>query len=295
MKTLETHNGLPSQSGHNGQAATAVISPESLKRSKAGVETQIVRDYWEQASCGTDRTERPKHSLEYFEEIEKFRYDHEPYIHSFAQFTRWRGKDVLEVGVGAGTDFLQWARAGANAHGVDLTLEAVENVQQRLSVYGLAAKSLVNCNAEQIPHKSNSFDLVYSWGVIHHAENMEKVFDEIYRVVKPGGTIKIMVYNIRSMHSWYMYVQYGLLAGKPFSSRAKAIYEHQESYATKAYSEKQIKQLLSRYAHSNLRFSYWDQLIRTGAKAERTRRALQSLVPAGRRWYMAFEFNKEVN
>jgi ubiquinone/menaquinone biosynthesis C-methylase UbiE len=255
-------------------------------------ETARVREYWEQASCGTDATEQPKHTLPYFEEIEAFRYRVEPYIHSFAQFTRWRGKKVLEVGVGAGTDFLQFARAGARVHGVDLTNEAIENVRHRLALYGLEAEDLRQVNAEQIPHPSNSFDLVYSWGVIHHAENMEKVFSEIYRVCKPGGTIKIMVYNYASMHTWYMWMRHAVLAGK-FRGPRWAVYNYQESYATKVYTERAIRRMLAPYKHSGLTFHFWNQLVRDGARFEGIRKVLHRALPKWSRWYLAFELRKE--
>ncbi len=255
--------------------------------------TSRVKDFWEAGSCGTNRTDRPKHTREYFAEIEEFRYRYEPYIHQFAQFTRWYGKDMLEVGVGAGSDFLQFARGGAHVHGVDLTEEAVENVQARLALDGLQAADLQACNAERLPYADESFDLVYSWGVIHHAENMERVFDEIYRVTRPGGTVKIMVYNVNSTHTWFKYIWHALLRGKPFHGRRWAIYHFQESYATKVYSRSEITQLLKQYPHRDVRFSFWDQLIRPGAKFETTRRLIQNLTPPSMRWYMAFEFQKE--
>jgi len=256
--------------------------------------TDRVRTYWDQASCGTNRTEKNKFSLEYFEEIEEFRYRHEPYIHSFAQFTRWHGQKVLEIGIGAGTDFLQFVRAGACAHGVDLTQESVENVSNRLRVYCLEAKDLRVCNAEQLPYESGFFDLVYSWGVIHHAENMEKVFAEIYRVTRPGGRIKIMIYNLNSIYAWYRFVRHALPRGHLFDGRRWAIYHFQESFATKAYTAREIRNLLGQYAHSDLRFYYWEQRIRDGARCELLRRFLQRIMPRRMRWYLAFEFTKPV-
>lgn len=254
--------------------------------------TQDVQSYWERASCGTDSTSQPKFSVEYFEEIEEFRYTHEPFIHQFAQFTRWHGKRILEVGVGAGTDFLQFARAGARCHGVDLTDEAISNVKERLRLYGFSADSLQTTNAEQLPYGDNEFDLVYSWGVIHHAENMERILYEIIRVTRPNGQIKIMVYNIRSLHAWYLFFRYALIRGKVLNGRRWAIWHYQESIGTKAYSPRYMKQLLNELNVSEMQLSYWDQHIRRGARFEKLRRGLQRISPLKNRWYMAIQFRK---
>src|SRR5258708_19970426 len=96
-----------------------------------------VREYWDEQSCDTQVAQAVKHSREYFEEIEQFRYYDQPFIHAFAQFTRYHGRKVIEVGFGAGTDFAQWLRAGARVSGVDLTAEALENARQRIAVSGL--------------------------------------------------------------------------------------------------------------------------------------------------------------
>lgn len=254
--------------------------------------TGEVHRYWNLRSCGADKTGQAKHSAAYFEEIEAFRYAVEPFIHSFAQFTRYNRKRILEIGVGAGTDFFQFVRAGARANGVDLTEEAIENVQARLALYGLQAESLKVCNAETLPYPSDSFDLTYSWGVIHHAEHMERVFDEIYRVTKPGGQLKIMVYNLNSLHTWYMFLRYALPRGRLIGGRKWALYHFQESYCTKAYTKRWIERLLDNYEMRNAKFSFHDQLIRTGAKFEHIRRLLQSICPERSRWYMAFEAQK---
>lgn len=206
---------------------------------------QDVKNYWNQASCGTEFINKPKFSSEYFEAIEDFRYRIEPEIFSFAQFTRFRGKKILEVGVGAGSDFLQWVRAGTQAHGIDLTPEAIENVKQRLALYNLQAADLQVADAENLPYDDNSFDLVYSWGVIHHSPDTPKCLSEIVRVTKPGGTIKIMIYNRRSLFAFYRYLACGLFKGKPFKSFKSILYDHQESPGTKAYTFKEAKQMIA--------------------------------------------------
>src|SRR5437867_2770222 len=98
-----------------------------------------VRDYWNQQSCDTQAAVSEKFSREYFEEIEAYRYYDQPFVHSFAQFTRYRGKRVVEIGFGAGTDFIQWLRAGARTTGIDLTQEALDNLTHRIEVYDLPA------------------------------------------------------------------------------------------------------------------------------------------------------------
>lgn len=206
-----------------------------------------VRRYWNKASCGTEYTDQKKFSEKYFQEIEALRYKIEPEIFSFAQFTRFHKKTVLEVGVGAGTDFLQWVRSGAHAHGIDLTQEAIDNVTSRLNLYGLKASDLRVADAENLPYPDNYFDCIYSWGVIHHSPNMQRCFEEIIRVAKVGGTIKLMIYNRRSLFAFYRYLIAGLFKGKPFQTISTVLFNHQESPGTKAYTFKEIKKMLAGY------------------------------------------------
>lgn len=206
-----------------------------------------VKNYWNQASCGTEFINKQKFSPEYFAAIEEFRYRIEPEIFSFAQFTRFHGKKMLEVGVGAGSDFLQWVRAGTQAHGIDLTPEAIENVRQRLAVYNLHATDLQVADAEQLPYADNTFDLVYSWGVIHHSPDTEKCLAEIVRVTKPGGTIKIMIYNRHSLFAFYRYLACAFFKGKPFKSFKSVLFDHQESPGTKAYTFTEAKKMISQH------------------------------------------------
>lgn len=200
-----------------------------------------VQAYWNARSCGTDAARAEKFSRAYFDEIEQFRYESEPYIFSFAQFTRYHGLRVLEVGVGAGTDFIQWVRAGAEAHGVDLTDEAVAHVEQRLKIYGLRAAEVRTADAESLPYPDDHFDLVYSWGVIHHSPSTVRALQELVRVTKPGGEIKVMVYNRHSLHTFYRWGRYALLRGKPFMSFAQVLHHHMESLGTKGYTLREVR------------------------------------------------------
>lgn len=205
---------------------------------------QAVNLYWDRASCGTEVSKKEKFSQHYFNDIEAYRYSVESEIFAFAQFTRFHGKKVLEVGVGAGTDFVQWVRAGAHAYGIDLTQEAIDNTLHRLALEGLRPYDLQVADAEKIPYPDNSFDCVYSWGVIHHSPDTLQCLHEIVRVTKSTGTIKIMIYNRYSLFALYRYILCGLFKGRLISLK-KILYYHQESLGTKAYTFKEVKKILS--------------------------------------------------
>tara|TARA_Y100001970_G_scaffold266245_1_gene354669 strand:- start:10055 stop:10855 length:801 start_codon:yes stop_codon:yes gene_type:complete len=202
-----------------------------------------VHDYWDEESCGTWLTNKEKYSKEYFDEIEIARYELEPYIYSFAEFENYKNKNVLEVGVGAGTDFINWLRNGANSYGIDLTNEAIDNVKHRLGLENLKASALKVADAEKLPFDDNKFDLVYSWGVIHHSPDTPKALEEISRVTKAGGEIKIMIYNRYSVTAFWVWVRNCLMKGRPWKSLSYAVANFVESPGTKAYTLNEAKEL----------------------------------------------------
>jgi ubiquinone/menaquinone biosynthesis C-methylase UbiE len=209
-----------------------------------------VRAYWEAEPCGsahwiTGDTEPL--SREWFDRIEDYRYQVEPFIHSVAQFTRYHGKSVLEIGVGAGTDHLQWARAFARCHGVDLTDAAIEVTRARLAMYGFES-DLRRADAESLPYPDGHFDVVYSWGVIHHTENPDRVIAEIYRVLRPGGCFIGMMYGRRSAVVFVLWLRHGLLKGRPWRSFRDVVWHHMESIGTKAYTSKELGGLFQRFS-----------------------------------------------
>ena len=203
-----------------------------------------VENYWDAEACGTHLADAEKFSKEYFNQIEDARYRIEPEIHAFAQFSRYKGKKILEIGTGAGTDFIQWVRVGAKAHGIDLTQESVDHVNKRLELFGEKAEKIQRADCENIPYPDNTFDLVYSWGVIHHSPDTQKAMAEAIRVCAVGGTCKIMIYHRYSLLSFFFWIKYALLRGKPWLSLSKVLYNHMESYGTKAYNTSEIKEML---------------------------------------------------
>jgi ubiquinone/menaquinone biosynthesis C-methylase UbiE len=212
-----------------------------------------VREFWDRLSCDTQVASSARFSHDYFEEIESFRYADQPFIHAFAQFTRYRRKRVLEVGFGAGTDFIQWLRAGAIASGIDLTAEALENLTRRIQAYQLPApERILVADAEQLPFESDSFDLGYSFGVLHHSPDTEKALGELVRVVRPGGDVKIMLYNRHSVYVFNRWVKFGLLRGKPWRSLRAILWHHVESAGTKGYTRRELCQMLTKLSLENV-------------------------------------------
>ena len=207
-----------------------------------------IKSYWEAQPCETDRASSPASTPEYFEEIERARYTTQPFIHSFAQFTRWRGQHVLEIGCGAGTDSLQFARAGTILSAVDLTSAAVALTRESLALSGLSG-DIQQGDAEDLPFPDNHFDLVYSWGVLHHTPNTERTFDEAFRVLKPGGKITIMLYNRHSIVAWRVWQKFALRAGRPFRSLTDVIAHNVESAGTKAYTQKELPRMFHRFSN----------------------------------------------
>jgi ubiquinone/menaquinone biosynthesis C-methylase UbiE len=213
-----------------------------------------VKAFWNRASCDTWHAKSEKFTREYFEQIEDWRYREQPFIHSFAQFTRYYGKRVIEVGFGAGTDFIQWLRAGAVASGVDLTEEALANLTHRIHTYGLPDPECMKvADAEHLPFESGRFDLGYSWGVLHHTPDTEKSIRELVRVIRPGGEIKIMLYNRRSLCTFHHWVKYGLFRGRPWLSFRQVLWNHMESIGTKGYTRQELREMLLPLGLTDLR------------------------------------------
>lgn len=204
-----------------------------------------VREHWEEEPCGT-REVPDGDRREFFAELERQRNDWEPAILDFARFERGKGKRVLEIGVGAGTDHVRWARHGAELTGIDLTQAGIDLTRERLTLEGLESDLRV-ADAENLPFEDASFDIVYSYGVLHHSPDTDRCLDEVYRVLKPGGTALIMLYNVTSWTAWNLWAFHCLAKGRPWKSPRQAIYEHLESPGTRAYTAAETRELFKRY------------------------------------------------
>ncbi len=160
-----------------------------------------VQQYWDARPCNIRHSTKPVGSKEYFDEVEARKYFVEPHIPAFADFDRWRGKRVLEVGCGIGTDSINFARAGAQLTAVELSGESLRIAAERADVMGVADRiRFVQANAEELTSALDDepYDLVYSFGVVHHTPHPERALAEMRALVAPGGTLKLMVYHRRS-------------------------------------------------------------------------------------------------
>lgn len=211
-----------------------------------------VQEFWERASCG-EAYAVGANPREAFQNAAETRYALEPYLPVFADFPCGKQRDVLEIGVGMGCDHVQWARHEPRSlSGIDLTERAVNFTADHLAEFGLGSE-LQTADAESLPFPDASFDVVYSWGVLHHSPNTPAAIREAHRVLRPGGVAKVMIYHKHSLTGYMLWLRYALLAGHPFRSLSEIYAQHLESPGTKAYSIDEAQDLFSDFAETDVR------------------------------------------
>ena len=156
-----------------------------------------VRSFWQESPCGTKFADAPPGSRRFYELVEEHRYAKEWHIPAAAQFAKAKDLSVLEVGCGLGTDGAQFAKAGARYTGIDLTDAAVELAKRRFELFDLPGTFRV-ADGERLDFPDNSFDLIYSHGVLHHTPDTAAAVREIHRVLRPGGRAVVMLYHRNS-------------------------------------------------------------------------------------------------
>jgi ubiquinone/menaquinone biosynthesis C-methylase UbiE len=180
------------------RAASDEATPARPPSPFADVPIAAVQAYWDARPCNLRHSPLTPGTRAYFDQVEARKYFVEPHIPRFADFAAWAGKNVLEVGCGLGTDTVNFARAGAKVTAVDLSEASLELARKRAEIMGLSDRiTFLLANAENLSGAvpPQRFDLVYSFGVIHHSPHPEQVLREMGRYLAPGGTAKIMVYN----------------------------------------------------------------------------------------------------
>jgi SAM-dependent methyltransferase len=156
-----------------------------------------VRAFWQENPCGTKFADVAPGSRRFYELVEEHRYQKEWHIPQAADFSRAKGLRVLEIGCGLGTDGAQFALAGADYTGIDLTEAAIELAKRRFELFQLPG-TFRTADAENLDFADESFDLVYSHGVLHHTPDTAAAICEIHRVLRPGGRAVVMLYHRNS-------------------------------------------------------------------------------------------------
>jgi len=166
-----------------------------------------IKEYWDNQPCNIKHGTSPVGTVDFYREVSARRFKVEPHIREFAGFHLWQGKRVLEIGCGIGSDAEEFVKHGAEYVGIDISSESLDIAKQRFDVLNLEG-TFINRNAGENLADLGKFDLVYSYGVIHHFPDIEKTISNIAEVLNPGGEFRFMVY---AKNSWkYAMIQKGL-------------------------------------------------------------------------------------
>ncbi len=218
------------------------------------VEEKIrAREQWGQDPCGAEfDREHELGTREFFDRIEQHRYgDYAEWMPRVMGFKNFSGARLLEIGCGMGSDLLQFARGGARCTGIDLTPRSVEITRHRFRLYGAEGDFMIS-DGERLPFRSESFDVVYSNGVLHHTPDTAGAIREVHRVLRKGGTAKIMLYHRNSLNYWFeIVVRRGLLgfefvrgrSAEEIMSRVIEFSDHDARPLVKVYSRSEARKL----------------------------------------------------
>jgi len=212
-------------------------------------EVEEIKKFWNNRPCNIRHSKKEIGTLEYFEEVTKRRYFVEPHIIQFADFDSWKGKKVLEIGCGIGTDSIMFAKAGADLTCVELSDKSIEICKKRFDAYGQKAKFYIG-NAEELSSfvPVEEYDLIYSFGVIHHANNPEKIISEIGKYMSKDSLCRIMLYSKNSWKSWEFFIRYGWKFGFSFIKTIEYFAEAQLNCpVANVYTKKSLNVFLSEY------------------------------------------------
>jgi 2-polyprenyl-3-methyl-5-hydroxy-6-metoxy-1,4-benzoquinol methylase len=159
-----------------------------------------IKNYWNKQPCNINHSKAEFLSKQYFDEVENKKYFVEYHISEFAEFEKWNNKNVLEIGCGIGTDAINFARNKANYTGIELSDESLNITKKRFELFNLKGTFCsISCEEDLSVFGFNKFDLIYSFGVIHHTPNINKVLENCKKLLKEDGILKIMVY---AKNSW---------------------------------------------------------------------------------------------
>jgi ubiquinone/menaquinone biosynthesis C-methylase UbiE len=220
-----------------------------------------IKYYWEKNIPQKWYTNKKPYSVQFFNEIAKKRYEiYYPYLKEEAEFSYHPYEKVLEIGCGLGTDLVQFAIHKAEVYGIDIGEKQIEESKLHFQTKNCTYKDLRVGSAENIPYDNNSFDLVYSFGVLHHTLHIEKAVNEIFRVLKSDGEAIIMLYAKGWKHYFKRILIHGILKLKIFRYRFDLDRINNEisevngnSPLTKIYTKKEIKKIFNQFKTINIK------------------------------------------
>jgi SAM-dependent methyltransferase len=192
-----------------------------------------VRTYWEQHIHDLEITKHPVGSRGFFDDLDQYHFEKLHHLLRLVDFDGWRGRQVLEVGCGAGVDLARFARGGADVTGVDVAASAIALARANFDQQQLRGRLEV-ADAEHLPFADATFDLVYAHGVVQYTANPQALVDECYRVLRPGGTAIFQVYN---RVSWL----------NALSKVMKVGLEHDDAPVLLKFSASEFRRLVGRF------------------------------------------------
>lgn len=216
-----------------------------------GVSIERVRGFWDSRPCNLRHSPLEVGTREYFDAVEKRKYFVEPHILRFAEFKRWQDKKVLEIGCGIGTDTLNFARCGGRVTAAELSSKSLGIARQRAKVYGLESRIQFYCgDAEELSSfvPIEPYDLIYSFGVIHHSPHPERIISQWRQYMHPGSIVKIMVYHTFSWKALWILLAYGQGRFWQFRDLVARYSEAQTGCpVTYTFTPRQVDRMLGRF------------------------------------------------
>jgi 2-polyprenyl-3-methyl-5-hydroxy-6-metoxy-1,4-benzoquinol methylase len=180
-------------------------------RSFNEISVNEVQEFWDSRPCNLNHSNASIGTKKYFDEVEKKKYFVEPHIPAFAEFSAWKGKKVLEIGCGIGTESVNFARNGAEITAIDISSRSIQLTKERFKLYDLQGQFFVS-NAEELDKElgGKKFDLIWSFGVIHHTPHPKLVFQNMKNLLSLNGEIRIMLYSKISHKLFFLMKETGI-------------------------------------------------------------------------------------